>query len=54
MRIWPSGNRFEGAFRDGIMNGRGIIYFANGDRYEGEIVDGKRSGRGEDKRSNGE
>ena len=43
---FPSGDRFEGEFRDDKFSGRGIYYFANGDRYEGEYRDGKPNGRG--------
>jgi hypothetical protein len=39
-------SRFEGDYRDGQLNGRGIYSFANGDRYEGEYADDMRSGRG--------
>ena len=36
---------FEGEFRDGKPNGRGVWRAANGDRYEGEYRDGKLTGR---------
>ena len=41
----PNG-RYEGEFRDGKRNGRGVITFASGARYEGEFRDDKRNGRG--------
>ena len=43
---YKNGDRFEGEFRDGEENGRGIYTHANGNRYEGEYRDGKRNGRG--------
>ena len=48
---FPSGDRYEGEFRDAKQHGRGTFYFlANnqfkGDRYEGEYRDDKRNGRG--------
>jgi len=43
---YPNGDRYEGEWRDGKTNGRGIYYVANGNRYEGEFRDGKYNGRG--------
>jgi hypothetical protein len=40
------GQRFEGAFRDGKENGRGVLSFTDGSRYEGEYSDGTFNGRG--------
>lgn len=40
------GSRFEGEYRDGLLNGRGVYVFANGSRYDGEYADDLRSGRG--------
>lgn len=38
---------FEGQFKDGLKNGRGIYYWASsGDVYEGDWLNGKRTGRG--------
>ena len=42
----PTGDRYEGEFRDSKQNGRGVNTWANGDRYEGEIRDGKAHGPG--------
>lgn len=40
------GDRYEGEYRDGKENGRGVHTYAGGGRYEGEYRDGKKSGRG--------
>lgn len=42
----PIGGRYEGEYRDGVINGRGVYTFASGNRYDGEWRDGKRTGRG--------
>jgi len=47
----PNGDRYDGEFRDGSFNGRGIYYYLadnefKGDRYEGEFRDGSFNGRG--------
>ena len=41
----PNG-RYEGEFRDGKENGRGVATWASGNRYEGEWRDGKAHGLG--------
>jgi hypothetical protein len=38
--------RYEGAFRDGKENGRGVLTYTDGSRYVGEYRDGKFNGRG--------
>lgn len=38
--------RYEGEFRDGKENGRGVFTAANDDRYDGEWREGKQKGRG--------
>jgi len=44
---WPSGNHYEGQFRDGKRNGQGTFYYAkSGNRFEGQYKDGKRNGQG--------
>jgi hypothetical protein len=42
----PTGGRYEGEYRDGVMNGRGVATFESGNRYDGEWQDGRRTGRG--------
>ena len=37
---------YEGSFRSGMLQGRGLMTAAGGDRYEGDYRDGKREGRG--------
>jgi hypothetical protein len=39
-------SRFEGGYRDGLLDGKGVYTFANGARYEGEYADDLRHGRG--------
>ena len=46
-----NGTRYEGEFKDGSPNGRGVFYYLEdnqwkGDRYEGEWKDGKQHGKG--------
>ena len=43
---WPSGERFEGEYRDDKINGRGVYTWPSGERFEGEYRDNKRNGRG--------
>ncbi|NDH62993.1 MAG: hypothetical protein EBY18_15390 [Alphaproteobacteria bacterium] len=47
------GSRFEGEYRDGLLNGRGVYVFANGSRYDGEWRNGLPSGPGRLKRADG-
>jgi hypothetical protein len=40
------GDRYDGEFRDGQMNGHGIYYFKSGNRYDGDWRDGRANGQG--------
>lgn len=42
----PNGDRYEGEFRNGLFNGRGVYTCRNGDRYEGEFLDDLKHGKG--------
>ncbi len=43
---FPGGDKYEGEFKGGLLNGRGIYYYRNGDRYEGEFRNDMKSGVG--------
>ena len=43
---WNDGDRYEGEWRNGKKEGKGIYYYNNGDRYEGEFKNNKRDGAG--------
>lgn len=46
--------RDEGEYRNGKLNGRGTIVFANGNRYDGEFRDGLYHGQGTYSWANGD
>lgn len=50
----PSGDRYEGEFRNGLFNGWGVYTYQNGDRYEGEFADDQKHGRGTFTSANGD
>jgi len=43
---WPTGERYEGEWKDGKRNGQGVMTFPDGRRYEGEYKDDLPNGRG--------
>jgi hypothetical protein len=43
---YPSGEKYEGEFRDDKMHGRGTDTLPNGQKYVGEFRDNKRNGQG--------
>jgi 1-phosphatidylinositol-4-phosphate 5-kinase len=43
---FPDGTSYSGQFKDGKMNGRGVLLWPPGDRYEGEWRDGTQNGQG--------
>lgn len=44
--IYPSGAKYEGNFKDGKIQGKGILYFSDGNKYIGDWVDHYREGKG--------
>lgn len=42
----PNGDRYEGEFKNGFMNGWGIYTYKNGNRYEGYFVGDMKNGSG--------
>ena len=45
-KVYPSGSKYTGQFKDGKEHGRGTFYFFNGTRYEGEFENGNFHGKG--------
>lgn len=43
---WSNGDRFEGRWVNGVIDGMGIYYWSNGTRYVGQWSNGKRWGYG--------
>ena len=37
---------YEGEYKKGVRDGKGIYYYQNGERYEGKFRNGKREGKG--------
>ena len=53
--IWEDGEYYIGQFKNGVANGKGIIYYSNGNiRYEGDWIIGKKEGYGKLILKNGE
>ena len=38
--------RYEGQFRNGKREGKGIYYYKNGEKYDGECKNGLKEGKG--------
>ncbi|NQW28224.1 MAG: hypothetical protein HQ474_09960 [Flammeovirgaceae bacterium] len=51
---YANGDKYEGDWVDGKMNGLGTYTFANGDKYEGDRVDGRMNGSGTYTYANGD
>ncbi|MDD4869647.1 MAG: hypothetical protein PHR77_03735 [Kiritimatiellae bacterium] len=43
---FPGGDRYEGEFKGGLLNGKGTYYYRNNDKYEGEFKNDMKSGLG--------
>ena len=41
MYFWKDGRKYVGDWKNGIKEGKGILYYNNGDRYEVMKVIGK-------------
>ena len=41
-----NGAIYEGDWKNGLFEGKGIYYYINGDRYEGDFKNDKREGKG--------
>ncbi len=52
-KVYPSGSKYVGRFKDGKEHGKGTYYFFNGSLYEGEFKNGKFTGKGKWVYSNG-
>jgi hypothetical protein len=44
--IWNNGNKYVGAFRNGLKHGKGTATFASGSKYIGEFKDNEYHGQG--------
>jgi hypothetical protein len=51
---FPGGDRYEGEFKGGLLNGKGTYYYRNNDKYEGEFKNDMKSGLGMYYYSNGD
>jgi hypothetical protein len=51
---FPGGDRYEGEFRGGLLNGKGTYYYRNGDKYEGEFRNDMKEGFGVYYHANGD
>jgi len=50
--IWPNGDKYEGEWKDGKMDGQGTFIFPIGEEHKGGFKDGKRHGQGITKKDN--
>ena len=44
--LYANGDKYEGAFKENRMDGKGVMVFFNGAKYEGTFVKGTRTGHG--------
>ena len=43
---WSDGTRYVGEWRNGLMNGSGVLEMWTRERYEGKFIGGRRNGKG--------
>ena len=43
---YNNGDKYEGDYKTGKKEGKGIYYYNNGERYEGDFKNDKREGKG--------
>ena len=43
---WSDGTRYVGEWRNGLMNGMGVLEMWTRERYEGKFIGGRRNGKG--------
>lgn len=48
MRVWVTGDKFEGQWADNLMHGLGIVRKASGGKFEGRFRGGKKMGHGKE------
>ena len=44
--IYENGDKYEGDWKNGLKEGKGVYYYKNGNRYEGDYQNDKREGKG--------
>ena len=44
--IFKPGDKYEGDWKNGMPNGKGVFTYADGNKYDGDYVDDKRTGKG--------
>lgn len=52
--VWPTGDSYEGYWKDGKMHCKGTFRWDNGDVYDGDWLDGKMTGKGRKTMANGD
>ena len=46
MEEWLDGEKYEGEYRNGTKNGKGVLKFLDGSYYEGEFLNNEIHGKG--------
>ena len=52
-KIYDNGDKYVGEIKNGVKEGKGIMYYSNGDKYEGEFKNDLKEGKGILYRKNG-